>query len=680
MSELTQDQRLISISSPLAKDELVLLSFEGTEQISDLFNFQIEVLSKNHSIKPEELIGKELTISVQDKQKRTFHGYISRFAFGEIQTGNLRSYRMEMVPWLWFLSKTNNFRIFQEKSAKDIVSQIFADLGFNDYEFSLSTQPASREYCIQHNESDLNFISRLLEEEGIAYYFEQKKGSHVMRIVDAANAYKECKETGFTYSKEKGLNEKIILWEHLYEFRKGKWSSNDYDFKMPAKTQIQTTDSTSKFPNVKNYEHYEYGATHDFNGLKDLSTKRIEAEEVPMNVIQSTSYCSSFYAGGKFKLSSHFFPEEQGSYIITSIKHRAVDNTHFSGSKGGSEYANEFHCIPDSVHFRPPLKHKKPRVYGPQSAIVVGPSGEEIHVDEHGRIKVQFHWDREGKSDEMSSCWIRVMQPWAGPGWGTSFIPRIGMEVVVNFYNGDPDRPIVTGSVYNGENQPPFSLPSSKTQSGIKTRSTKEGTKENCNELRFEDKKGDEQLFIQAEKNLDVNVKNDQSLTVNNDRTKSVTNNETSSIGKNRDKNVGENQSESIGKDKSIDVGSNHTESIGKNKTLDVGANHTESIKGDMVLTVDKNLEETISKDVTINIGGDSTSSIGKNLSSDIGKALALVAGDQIVLKTGSASITMKKDGTITIKGKDITLKGSGKINVKASSAVAIKGSKVTNN
>ena len=680
MSELTQDKRLISISSPLAKDELLLLSFEGAEYISNLFDFQIEVLSKNHSIKPEDLIGKTVTLKVQDKQKRTFHGYISRFSFGEIKADKLRLYRLEMVPWLWFFSKTNSHRIFQDKTTKDIVTQIFEDLGFNDFEFKLSGAKAKREYCVQHDESDLNFISRLLEEDGIAYYFEQKEGSHVLHLVDAANAYQECAETGFTYSKDKGLNEKITQWEHLYEFRKGKWSVSDYDFKMPTKSQLQTTDSTSKFANVKEYEHYEYITTYDFPGIKDLTTKRIEAEEVPMNVIEGTSSCSSFYAGGKFKISKHVFPKEQGSYIITSLKHRAFDNTYLAGSQNNADYINEFTCIPDSVHFRPPLVHRKPRVYGPQSATVVGASGDEILVDEHGRIKVQFHWDREGKADDMSSCWIRVMQPWAGAGWGASFIPRIGMEVVINFFNGDPDRPIVTGCVYNGDNKPPYALPENKTQSGIKTRSTKDGSSSNFNELRFEDKKGSEEIYIHAEKDLTITVENDEThqvehdemLDVTNDRTKSVGNNESSSIGKNRDKSVGENQSESIGKNKTIDVGANHTENIGENKTLDVGGDHSETIGGNMTLTVGGNQEESIGKDRTIDVGANATNNIGKKL--------GIVAGDQIVLKTGSASITMKKNGDIIIKGKNLTLQGSGKINIKASSTVAIKGSKVTNN
>jgi len=494
MNEYTQDKRLISISSPLKKDELLLTSFEGVELISDLFEFQIEVLSKNHSIKPEALIGKTVTLTIQNDIGRTFNGFVSQFVYGEVQGENLRTYRLTMVPWLWFLSKTNNHRIFQEKNSIDIITQVFQDLGFNDYEFQASDSYPAREYCVQHNESDLNFISRLLEEDGLAYYFEQKEDSHVMKIVDAANAYELCKETDLTYSKGNQPNTQINRWEHVFEFRKGKWTLNDYDFKQPKKSQLQTTASTSIFANAKNYEHYEYTPYHDFSGLKDLTKKRIEAEEAPIDTIEASSDCSSFYAGGKFKLSKHAAKDEQGSYIITALRHRAYDSSYLAGEGSGSDYSNDFACIPDNVHYRPPLVHPKPVMPGPQSALVVGPSGEEIYVDEYGRIKVQFHWDRVGKKDEKSTCYIQVMQPWAGSGWGTSFIPRIGMEVVVNFYDGDPDRPIIMGSVYNGDNSPPFS---SKTQSGIRTRSTKGGSAGNFNEIQFEDKDGEKYIHVQ---------------------------------------------------------------------------------------------------------------------------------------------------------------------------------------
>lgn len=639
MSKLTQDQRLISISTPLAKDELLLTSLEGTEYISDLFEFQIEVLSSNHKIKPEQLIGKTVTVTIQNDQKRTFNGYISRFTYGEVKADNLRTYRLTMVPWLWFLSKTNNHRIFQEKNTKDIVSQIFKDLGFNDFDYKATGNATPREYCVQHNESDLNFVSRLLEEDGIAYYFEQKGEKHVMHIVDAANAYQETAETDLTYSKGNQPNTQITRWEHQYEFRKGKWSLNDYDFVNPPKSQLQTTASTSNFAKAKNYEHYEYTPYHDFAGIKDLSKKRIEVEETPMNIIEASSDCSSFYAGGKFKLSKHAIAEEKGDYIITAIRHRVYDNSYLAGNESQSEYSNEFACIPDNVHFRPPMVHIKPVMQGPQSALVVGAKGEEIYVDKDGRIKVQFHWDREGKKDEKSTCYIRVMQPWAGAGWGTSFIPRIGMEVVVNFFDGDPDRPVITGSVYNGDNKPPFS---SKTQSGIKTRSSKGGTANNANELRFDDIKGSEQVFIHAEKNMDTEVENDETLTIDNDRTKTVKHDENSFIKNDRNKTVDKNQTEKIGKDKTITVGDNHTETIGKNMTIRVDVDLKESVKGQYLETVTK----------------------GYSLKA---KTIIMEAEDKITLKTGSAQIVMSKNGDITISGKNINVKGSGNVVVKGS-------------
>jgi len=644
MSDLTQDSRLISISSPLAKDELLLTSFEGTEYISDLFEFQIEVLSSNHTIKPEQLIGKTVDIKIHNKINRTFNGYISRFTYGEAKADNLRTYHLTMVPWLWFLSKTNNHRIFQKKTTKDIVTTVFKDLGFNDFDFKATGNPTPREYCVQHNESDLNFISRLLEEDGISYYFEQTDKKHKMIIVDAANAHQICAETDLTYSKGNQSNSQLSRWEHVYEFRKGKWSLDDYDFKTPTKDQFQTTASTSKFANADKYEHYEYTPYHDFAGLKDLTKKRIEAEEAPLNVIEASSDCSSFYAGGKFAVEKHSVKEELGTYIITAIRHRGYDNSYLAGHESASGYGNDLSCIPDTVHFRPSLVHSKPYMLGPQSAVVVGPKGEEIHTDEFGRIRVQFHWDREGKNNEKSTCFIHVVQPWAGAGWGTSFVPRIGMEVIVNFLDGDPDRPVITGSIYNGDNAPPFS---SKTQSGIRTRSTKKGTASNCNELRFDDLKDSEQVFIHAEKNMDTEVENNETLTVDKDRTKTIKHDENSTIENDRNKTVNNNQTETIAKNKTIDVGVNHKENIKKDMTIDVGGDLKESVKGKYL--------ESVTKEYGLQA-----------------KSITMQADDEITLKTGSAKIVMKSNGDIIISGS--------KINVKASGNIAIKGSKVTTN
>lgn len=643
MSDYTQDSRFIAITTPLGKDELLLASVEGVEYVSSLFEFQLSVLSGNLEIKPEDLIGKQVTVKIQNEQGRVFHGFVNQFSFGEVKSNGFREYKLTMVPWLWFLSKTENRRIFQNKNTKDIVSQVFSDLGFSDFDFR-AQGGKPREYCVQYGESDLHFVSRLLEEEGYAYFFKHEEKKHTLIIVDKPNAYDETPETGLNYSKGSTPDAQILDWEHNYKFRKGVWTLNDYNFKEPNKSLIAETKSKSKFANVAKFKHYDYPDLYDFGSGPDLVKVRMDAEEVPMNTIEGSSNCSTFYAGGFFKLDQHDAKSEKGSYILLGVQHHAHDSSYFSGDNGDSDYINQFTCIPSEVHFRPIQVHYRPVMKGPQSAVVTGPAGEEIYIDEFGRIKVQFIWDRDGKKDENTSCFLRVMQSWAGNGWGASFIPRIGHEVIVIFLDGDPDRPIITGTVYNGQNKPPYS---SKTQSGIKTHSTKSGTAANYNELRFEDKKGSEQVYVHAEKNMDTMVENDETLTVDNDRTKTIKHDENSTIENDRNKTVNNNQ----------------TETIKKNKTIDVGVDHKETIKSNMTIHVDKDLKETVSgkylEDVTKEYGLHA-------------KTITMNADDKITIKTGAAQIIMKSNGDITISGKTINIKGS--------SNVVIKGSKVLTN
>lgn len=661
MAQLTQDKRLISISSPLGKDKLLLTSFQGTEYISGLYEFQLEVLSSSLAIKPEELIGKQVTVTIQNQHKRKFNGYVCRFSFGEIKADNLRQYRLVVVPWLWFLTKNTDNRIFQDKDTKAIVTEVFQEAGFNDFKFNLAGATTMREYCVQFGETDFDFVSRLLEEDGIAYYFKHENDKHTLVLTDQKNAYENCIEAEVGYSKGSKPGSQFSEWEHVYNFVTGTWTHTDYNFESPQRNLITTKKTTVSLPLIDKFENYTYPGYYTDKAKGDnYIIHHLEAEEAGFDMVKAVSDCSTFYAGGKFKLKEHDTAGEKKNYIITSITHNASDSSYFSGSEDKSSYSNSLICLPDTFHFRPALNHKKPLMKGPQSALVVGPSGEEIYIDKYGRIKVQFYWDRVGTKDEKSTCFIRVVQSWAGNQWGTSFIPRMGQEVIVNYIDGDPDRPLVTGAVYNADNMPTYP---SKTQSGIKTRSTKGGTSANFNELRFEDKKGEEQIYVHAEKNLDTKVENDETHTVDHNRTKTIGDNETSNIGKNRDKTVGENQSENIGKDKSIAVGVNHTENIGKNKTLDVGENHTESVGKNMTIAVGKDLRETVD--------GKYTENVTKEYSLKA-KSINMQADDEIVLQTGSASITMKKNGDITIKGNNITVNGSGN--------VVIKGSKVTTN
>lgn len=644
MGRLTQEHRFISITDfSLGKDTFVITSLQGNEYISGLFEFELELYSENHDIPPEKIVGKNGTVTIQNEHQRSFNGFIKTLSRGEIGPHNHRVYRMVMVPWLWFLTKNQNCRIFQAKNTKDIVTQIFGDLGFTDFDFKAAGGRA-REYCVQYNESDFDFISRLLEEDGIAYYFKHEVGKHTLVLVDQVNAYEELPETNLEYSKGNMPNTQISRWEHAYEFKKGQWTLNDYNFKEPKKDLKTSTKTKSKFANNGQFEHYEYPTLYDMGLGKDLVKIRLEAEEARRELVHASSDCSSFYAGGKFKLDKHESADEKGSYIIIGIQHHASDNSFFAGEEGDAEYGNDFICIPSSVHFRPDPVHQRPEMKGPQSAIVVGPAGEEIFIDELCRIKVQFYWDREGKNNEDSTCFIRVMQSWAGNQWGTSFIPRIGHEVIVTFLDGDPDRPLVTGSVYNGWNKPVYT---SKTQSGIKSRSTKGGNAQNYNELRFEDKKGSEQVYLHAEKDFDTHVENSQTLTIEQDRSKRVGNNETYEITADRQKTIGGNQTESIAKDKKTRVDGEHVETVGKN----------------MSISIEKDLNETVGGNYTEKVTKDSVHSA---------KTITFKAEKQITLQTGSAKIVMKSNGDITISGKNINVKGSGN--------VVVKGSKVTMN
>lgn len=676
MGQLTQENRFVSITDfSLGQDTFVVTSMQGSEYVSGLFEFEVELYSETLDISPDDIIGKSATVTVQNDLGRCFHGFAKTFSVGEMGPHNHRLYRITLAPWLWFLTKTQNSRIFQDQNTKDIVTTIFNDLGFSDFNFQASGGPI-REYCVQHNESDFAFISRLLEEDGIAYYFIHSDGKHELILVDQPNAYEEVEETDLEYSQGGMTNTQITRWEHFYEFRKGQWTINDYNFKEPKKDLTVGTKTNSNFANNLKFEHYEYPSMHDTSNGSDIVKIRLEAEESMRDTARGSSDCSSFYAGGKFKLAKHDTATEQDSYILVGVNHRITDSSFFSGDEGQSEYGNDFMCVPSSIHFRPTPTHERPLMKGPQSALVVGPAGEEIYIDEFCRIKVQFYWDREGEKDENTTCFIRVVQSWAGNQWGTSFIPRIGHEVIVNFLDGDPDRPLVTGSVYNGWNKPVYS---SKTQSGIKTRSTKGGNAQNYNELRFEDLKDSEQIYLHAEKDFDTQVENNQTLTVDNDRTKHVLHDETSNIDNNRDKTVGVDQTESIGKNKTISVGENHKESIGKNKNLDVGENHDESIAKNMSLNVGDNQYIKIGKNMTLEVGknldetvaGAHTEEVTKDYSLKA-KTITLQANDQITFKTGSAKIIMKKNGDIQISGKNINVKGSGN--------VVLKGSKVTAN
>lgn len=652
MLKRTQKEHLIHVSDiGLGSDVLLASGFCGTEGISDLFSFEVTLLSSNVEIQPEQIIGKDITVTIQDGNERKFHGYISCFVFDEMVASDLRRYKITMVPWLWFLSQTNNNRIFQHKNTKEIVTQVFQNLGFQDFEFH-TAGGSPREYCVQYDESDLTFLHRLLAEDGISYFFKHTEGKHQLVLVDSSYAFEACSDVEIEYSMGSSLNAQVSRWEHQHHFRKGVWSLNDYDFNVPNKNLNAQITTLSQFQNNVNYEHYEYPNLYNRNLGQVLVKMRMEAEEAKRHCVEADSNYSSLYVGGHFKLGKHTTESEKQNYILTSITHTAVDETYINKNKKSKVgYRNTFTCIPDGIPICPPPK-SRPVMRGPQTAIVVGPVGEEIYTDDLGRIKVQFIWDREGQMNESSTCFLRVAQTWAGNKWGASFIPRIGHEVVVDFYDGDPDRPFVNGSVYNGKNKSPYT---SKTLSGIKSRSTKGGTPQNSNEIRFDDKKDSEQMFFQAEKDQDIVVKNNRREHVFNDRHKTIE------------------------KDQYEITKGHHHIVTGKDRLEEVQSSSFFGVARDYVSKVGQNVMRIIGGGEVHRVMGSRTREVMGSEGIDVKKSRSVIVGAELFHKgpnlvyQGEEEITIKgPGGFIKIDASGVTIVGNKvKINEGGSAGVA---------
>jgi type VI secretion system secreted protein VgrG len=529
LGEYTQANRLIRVETVLGKDVLLLQGFRGQESVSRLFHFDLYMHSENRSIKMESIVGKKATVVIvlPDKKERYINGIISSFSQAgstPLEMGStpkiFAHYSATLVPQMWMLTRTSDCRIFQEMTVPDILAKIFQEhnLAFKNH---LHGDFKRREYAVQYRETDFNFVSRLMEEEGIFYFFKHEADKHTLVLANDPSEFKPVLSHGdISYKSligEDKLRDVITEWTVGQEVRPGRYAVNDFNFKKPALDL--TSDVGGK--DERKLEIYDYPGEYVTREEGErLVGIRMHEQESSMTVATGSSTCRGFTAGYKFKLKDHYRRDFNKEYVITSnyissdqgtnYRTTGVDATEFF------QYSNQIQCIPSPTPFRPARVTSVPFMQGPQTAIVVGPPGEEIYVDQYGRVKVQFHWDREGKYNEKSSCWVRVSQNWAGKRWGAMFIPRIGQEVIVDFLEGDPDQPIITGRVYNGNAMPPYELPAEKTKSTIKTDSSKGGG--GFNELRFEDKKGDEQVFIHAEKDFDLRVKEDAREFAGNDR------------------------------------------------------------------------------------------------------------------------------------------------------------------
>ncbi|MEO3865995.1 type VI secretion system tip protein TssI/VgrG [Rheinheimera fenheensis] len=599
MQQATQDENSIRIDTPLGKDALILTRFVYREALSHLFSIKAEVYSNGRDIKADALIGKEVTITLElgDKTQRYFHAVVADVtALGErvakaAAEASYRDYSLQLVASAWYMQHRVNSRIFRKKNVLKIVEQLAGEHGVKvDVASKIQGSYPDYDFKVQYEESDLDFIQRLLQHEGIFYYFEHSQSSHKLILADKASAYEPCTQEQVKYFSGSLAEPHIHLWQQALVMAPGKFVQRGFDLKKPTALPTGEVSKGSLVSGHAEYEVFNYDAEADIHPRASaIAGLRLEALQRDINRRKGASNCRSFSIGKTFTLTEHDDKAEAGKqYVLTEVVLTAAIASQTGATKVASQdISNTFYCVPKAVAYRPQLTIAKPVITGVQTATVTCRGGEEISVDELGRVTVKFHWDRSEVKDHESSCPIRVSQNWAGKNWGAFFFPRRDQEVLVEFLNGDPDQPVIIGAVYNSDHMPPYTLPADKTQSGIKTRSTKDGGAANFNELRFEDKKGEELFYLHAEKDFELQVEHNQTDMVANDRTTTVKGNDT----------------------------------------------------------------ETVNKDRKNTVDGSDTLKVGKKLLID--------AGDAITIKTGAASISMKSDGSIDIKGVNITIKGS---------------------
>jgi type VI secretion system secreted protein VgrG len=626
----------------LGDDALLVESFQGVERVSTPFHFVLRVLSLDPNVDMKGQLNQPAVLSIvlSDTSERHIHGNINRMKLLEYGEDGYAAYELEMVAWPWFLNLFYDCRIFQNKSVPDIVEKVFKDRGFSDYKLQLQGSYTARDYCVQYRETDFNFVSRLLEEEGIFYFFEQSEDKHTLVLADQASALEPCPHldggTAHFLPAEGGVQEKDTVASLEAEFRveTGTASLTDYDFEKPNTSLFATLASEWKG------ERYDYPGKYTTKADGDRYARiRLEEQEVQLVTVRGDSNCMGFECGYKFTLADHFRDTANGDYTLLALEHHGRNTSYRAGNPDPFEYGNRFEAMPNSVSFRPPRLARKPVIPSTQTAVVVGKSGEEIWTDKYGRVKVQFFWDREGKSDENSSCWIRVSQEWAGKQWGAIYIPRIGQEVVISFLEGDPDRPLITGRVYNADQAVPYALPDEQTKSTLKSMSSKGGG--GFNEIRLEDKKGSEQVFIHGEKDIDIRIKNDRKEWIGQDRHLMVV----------RDK------MEQVKRDSHIDITRDQVEKIGRDHHVEIDGKAAIKITGSNSLSV--------TGDVIEEFKGNHSSQVTQNL---------YLKAMQVVIEA-SMGLTLKVGGNfITIDMSGIAISGMPMVQINSAGA-ALSGS-----
>lgn len=629
-------------------DAMFTQRLEGTEGLNSLFHFRLECACSDHALALDAALGKQVTVTLQAGAiARPVSGLVAQIRQGPGEHGYAR-YAIELRPWLWWLTLATDNRIFQAKSVPDIVEAVFKSYPDAKYELTLTGAYAARDYCVQYGESDFDFVSRLLEEEGIFYFFKHAAGSHVLVLADGNDAFPACPgpaAIAFMPPQMGGREQQAILRGEIdQQAVSSAYRSTDYAFATPALSLFATAAAGAAAPGV-----YDYPGVYATKSAADaLAKKRVEALGAQARRLSGEGDSRAMLPGHSFTLNGHARDDANTDWVLCAVSHDASHET----------YRNRFTALPLATAYRAPRSTPRPRIHSTQTAVVVGKSGEEIWTDEHGRIKVQFHWDRLGKNDENSSCWVRVAQMWSGKGWGGQFIPRIGQEVVVSFLDGDPDRPLVTGCVYNGANTPPYALPAEQTRSALRTQSSKGGG--GYNEISFEDKKDAEELFLQAQKDMKTTVLNDATRTVGNDDTTTIKANQTLEVTEGNQKiTVAKGNRETA-----ISTG-NDTLAVKGTRSVTVEGDETHVNKGNFQHTVEGNYTLKVNGNLTIEVSGTVSIKSGTSFTNEAGTALNNKAGTELVNKAGT-NLTNEAGVMMTNKaGASQTVDGGGMLTLK---------------
>lgn len=550
----TQARRELSVSCVLGADVLLLRRMRAAEALSTLSEYELELYSERADLKIEALLATPLSIAVELPRggKRHFHGIVTRFQVTARQ-GRYATYRATVRPWLWFLTRSADCRIFQDQDVLQIVKAVFAEYAIADFDTSgVGGSYRPYPYCVQYRESDFDFVSRLLEREGIYYFFRSEAGRHTMVLADShaphvpAPGYASVR---YMPAEDEAMRESEVVYEWNVggEVEPGAQVLQDFDFEKPAASLLVRSTVVRGYAQSR-HERYDYpGGYVERAAGEAYARNRVAAPQASWLRVQGATRARGLYPGALFALTEHPRSDQNGQFLVVAARYALSSDSYEPVRIEDPEpvLTCAFDAIPRQEDFRPTPVTPRPVVQGPQTAIVVGKAGEEIWTDKYGRIKVQFHWDRIGSDDERSSCWVRVAQGWAGRRWGSLFIPRVGQEVVVSFLEGDPDRPLVTGSVYNADNMPPYALPAQATRSAIKSNSSKGG--DGWNELRFEDRKGAEQLYLRAERDLEQRVRRDLVAWMGRDRHAIVVRDSVEQVGGDVQVQIGGDRRERIG-------------------------------------------------------------------------------------------------------------------------------------